>query len=357
LLQQSTNLLRESQEVARLGHYVFDALTGSWESSDILDSIFGIAGDYPKNVDAWLQIVHQDQRDEMSAYFSQVVLGQGQPFDREYRITRVSDQQVRWVHGLGRLEFDKEGKPIRMIGTIQDITERKKAEEKLVEYQHQLRSLASELIRAEEEARRQIAVDLHDKIAQDLALTKMKTESLFDELIDTEYSGQADEIIEMLIESIKDVSSSIFELSPTVLYEFGLDAAIEWLAKDFEKKSDISCQFNGDGQSHLLSKELQMLLFRSIRELLVNVRKHADAKRVSIISREDSTGYRITIEDDGVGFEPSSISTLNRSSSGGGFGLFSIIERLDYQGGSSEIESRPKEGTKITLTIPKNKMR
>ncbi|MHC4534374.1 MAG: PAS domain S-box protein [Planctomycetota bacterium] len=129
LLQQSTNLLRESQEVARLGHYVFDALTGSWESSQILNSIFGIEEDYPRNVDSWLQIVHPDQREEMSAYFSEVVLDQGRPFDREYRITRVSDQQVRWVHGLGRLEFDKEGKLVHMIGTIQDVTERKKAEE------------------------------------------------------------------------------------------------------------------------------------------------------------------------------------------------------------------------------------
>ena len=129
LLRQSNNLLKESQEIARLGHYMLDVLTGSWESSDILDSIFGIGGDYHKSVDGWLQIVHRDQRDEMSAYFSEVVLGQGQPFDREYRITRVSDQQGRWVYGLGRLEFDKEGKPVRMLGTIQDITDRKQAEE------------------------------------------------------------------------------------------------------------------------------------------------------------------------------------------------------------------------------------
>ncbi|MHC4559896.1 MAG: PAS domain S-box protein, partial [Planctomycetota bacterium] len=131
LLQHSTNLLRESQEVARLGHYVFDAMTGLWESSDILDAIFGIEEDYPRSVDGWLQIVHCDHRDEMSAYFSEVVLGQGQSFDREYKIMRVSDKQVRWVHGLGRLEIDKEGKPVRMIGTIQDITERKQAENAL----------------------------------------------------------------------------------------------------------------------------------------------------------------------------------------------------------------------------------
>ena len=238
---------------------------------------------------------------------------------------------------------------------LTEINERKKAQEKLIEYQQQLRYLASELTRAEEEARRRIAVELHDKIGHDLALAKIKTESLHDQLAGTESSVQANEVIDMLVESMKDVSSFIFELSPAVLYELGLDAAVEWLAKDFEKKSGIYCQFNSDGQGHLLSKELQVLLYRSIRELLVNVRKHAHAEKVSIISGEDLTGYSITIEDDGVGFEPSSSSMLNRSS--GGFGLFSVIERLDYQGGSCEIESRLQEGTKITLFIPKNKMR
>jgi signal transduction histidine kinase len=238
---------------------------------------------------------------------------------------------------------------------LTEINERKKADEKLIEYQQQLRYLASELTRAEEETRRRIAVELHDKIGHNLALAKIKTESLSDQL-DIKSSGQTDEIIDILAKSMRDISSFIFELSPAVLYELGLDAAIEWLAKDFEEKSGIYCRFSGDGHSHLLSKELQVLLFRSVRELLVNIRKHANAKRITIISGENSSGYHITVEDDGVGFEPSSISMLNRSSSGG-FGLFSIIERLDYQGGSCEINSKPQEGTKITLFIPKNKMR
>jgi PAS domain S-box-containing protein len=251
---------------------------------------------------------------------------------------------------------DVDGTVNKAIEIVLDITDRKKTKKQLIEYQQQLRYLASELTKTEEEARHQIAVELHDNIGHNLALAKIKTESLCDQLACTESARQANEIIDILAESMKDVSSFIFELSPAVLYELGLDAAIDWLVKDFEKKSGINCIFNGDGKGHLLSKELQVLSFRSIRELLVNVRKHARAKKVYITSEEESSSYRITVKDDGIGFEPSSISMLNRRS-GGGFGLFSVIERLDYQGGSCEIESKLQEGTKITLTIPKDKMR
>ncbi len=130
-LLSSSNVLKESQEVASLGHYAFDTRTGLWEGSEILDKIFGFGEDYPKTIDGWQRIVHPDERGEMSAYLLRTVLEQGEPFDREYRIVRLSDNQVRWVHGLGRLEFNEDGRPVRMIGTIQDVTERKEMEEKL----------------------------------------------------------------------------------------------------------------------------------------------------------------------------------------------------------------------------------
>jgi len=138
-LSHVANLLRESQEVANLGHYVLNVTSGSWESSEILDAIFGIDIDYPKTVEGWHKVVHPEQRDEMSAYLSDYVLAQGQSFDREYRIIRVSDGHIRWVHGLGRLEFNEEGKSIRMVGTIQDVTERKMAEEALKVSEAQLK--------------------------------------------------------------------------------------------------------------------------------------------------------------------------------------------------------------------------
>ena len=127
-LQASESLLQESQKIARLGHYKLDVASGVWESSGGLNELFGIDWDYQTDVDSWLQIVHPDDREAMAAYFAEEVIEKRQNFDKEYRIIRIDDSRTRWVHGLGRLEFDEEGNPTRMLGNIQDITERKQAE-------------------------------------------------------------------------------------------------------------------------------------------------------------------------------------------------------------------------------------
>ncbi|GEM_PF-161837 len=127
-LQKSRYLLQESQKIAGIGHYDLDVLKGTWESSETLDQLFGIGGDYPRDVAGWLQLVYPDDRNEVGTYFANDVLTRRRPFDKEYRIVRFGDGKTRWVHGLGKLEFDPDGNPTRLIGSIQDITERKQAE-------------------------------------------------------------------------------------------------------------------------------------------------------------------------------------------------------------------------------------
>jgi len=130
-LRESEEILRESQRVAGLGSYVLDIRTGEWKSSDVLDEIYGIDESYERTVDRWAALVHLDDRTMMVSHFKDEVLGRGGAFNKEYRIVRPADQAVRWVHGLGRLEFDVQGQPVKMRGTIQDITERRQAEERL----------------------------------------------------------------------------------------------------------------------------------------------------------------------------------------------------------------------------------
>ena len=130
-LRESESLLRESQAIAGLGNYVTDILTERWKSSEVLDQVFGIDPAYDHSVAGWVALIHPEDHAIMLDYFNNEVLARGQRFDKEYRIIRHSDQAVRWVHGLGRLEFDPEGRPRRMLGTIQDITERKQVEQEL----------------------------------------------------------------------------------------------------------------------------------------------------------------------------------------------------------------------------------
>jgi PAS domain S-box-containing protein len=130
MLRKSEESLNESQMIAGLGSYVLDIPTGLWKSSDALDKLLGIDKTYEHSVDGWEALIHPDDRTMMSEYFANEVLAQSKPFDKEYRIIRHDDQTERWVHGLGKLQFDAQGHPLKMHGTIQDLTERKKAEQK-----------------------------------------------------------------------------------------------------------------------------------------------------------------------------------------------------------------------------------
>jgi PAS domain S-box-containing protein len=137
-LRDSERLLRESQRIAGLGSYVLDIATGDWRCSSVLDGIFGIDEWFVHTVDAWERLVHPEWRERMAGYFVNEVVLQRKRFDKVYKIVRQDDGQERWVHGLGELEFDAAGHPVRMIGTIHDVTSRMQADEDKAKLEAQL---------------------------------------------------------------------------------------------------------------------------------------------------------------------------------------------------------------------------
>ncbi|MGO9316851.1 MAG: PAS domain S-box protein [Terracidiphilus sp.] len=139
-LRDSMDSLKESQAIGGLGSYVLDIGSGEWTSSDVLDEVFGIGKEYEHTVAGWMGLIHPEDRDLMAAYFAEEVVVKGLNFDKEYRIVRHEDQAVRWVHGLGRLEFDGRGQPVKMRGVIKDITERKQAEMQLRDSEERYRA-------------------------------------------------------------------------------------------------------------------------------------------------------------------------------------------------------------------------
>jgi PAS domain S-box-containing protein len=127
-LREREFFFKESQRAAFIGSYKTDFIKGYWESSEVLDQIFGIGKDYSKSVKGWLDIIHPDDVEMMSQYLEEEVIAKQLPFNKEYRIIRKSDGETRWVQGFGNVEFDSAGKIISMVGTIQDITVRKHSE-------------------------------------------------------------------------------------------------------------------------------------------------------------------------------------------------------------------------------------
>jgi len=231
-----------------------------------------------------------------------------------------------------------------------EIEERKYNEEKLLEQQEKMRSLSSKLLLAEERERRRIATELHDRIGQTLAITKIKLGELREASTSNEAAEALEEILEFIDQTIQDARSLTFELSPPVLYELGLEAALDWLANQIREKHGLQIEFNDDGQPKPLDDSCRVIMFQAARELLFNIVKHACAHSATVSVRKDDNDIRIDIEDNGIGFENSELEATETGSRG--FGLFSIRERLNPLGGHLEIKSEPGRGTHVTMVAP-----
>lgn len=232
----------------------------------------------------------------------------------------------------------------------QDITERKKAEEKIRVYQEQFRSLIVKLALLEEHERKRISEELHDNISQNLALSKIKIAAIKESVSSAGVAGDLGEIQKLIEEAIRFTRSLTFELSPPVLYKLGIEAAIEWLTDKIQEKYGIIVEFVSDGRLKNMNSEISILLYKTVRELLINIVKHAQASKAKVAIGRDGNNIRIAVDDNGIGFDVEKL--YGDSGKIETFGLFSINERINYLGGTIKIKSRPKQGTLIDLIVP-----
>jgi signal transduction histidine kinase len=222
---------------------------------------------------------------------------------------------------------------------------------RLQKYQDRLRTLMYRLSIIEENERKRISEEIHDNISQHLALSKIKLAVLRQS--NPSLSKEIDEIRELIEQTIKFTRSLTFELSPPVLYELGFKAAIEWLTEQIQEKHGIKARFNSEGSFRTISEEIRVLLFKTIRELLFNIVKHAQAQIASVFIQEDRNHITIKIKDDGIGFNTDTIDSLSYEE--GGFGIPNIRERIRYLGGTFAVQSKPGKGSTVEITVPKQK--
>lgn len=231
-----------------------------------------------------------------------------------------------------------------------DITESKQTEERILEYQNRLKSLTSQMILTEEQERRRFSDYLHDQIGQQLFVLKLGVGTLKNYISSNEARETLDDSLGIIEQIIKDTRSLTFELSPPILYQLGLEAALDWLTEQVHKQYGIIVTFEDDGEEKLMDDDVKILLFQAVRELLTNVAKHAQSQKAMVSIQKDNGHIRICVEDDGVGFTPAHKQAAKDESKG--FGIFSIKERLDHLGGHMEIVSKAGLGTQATLTVP-----
>jgi len=259
-----------------------------------------------------------------------------------YEDERIAGWRENYVYKLPSGEI---------VAVYDDITERKRAEEQLIEYQGQLKSLASQLTLAEEREKRRIATWLHDRLSQSLVSSKLRLETAGDSADSAEVTKVLKDTCEMLGEVIEEVRALTFELSSPILHELGFETAVkDWLSEQIQQKHSIETEFEDDGKSKPMDDDVRAVLFRDVRELLMNVVKHSQAGKVKVSIRKTDKHITVSVEDDGRGFDSKQI---NGTATGkAGFGLFSIQERLKELGGHLDIKSGRGKGTFVTLSAP-----
>jgi signal transduction histidine kinase len=203
---------------------------------------------------------------------------------------------------------------------------------------------------AEEKERRRIARVLHDDLQQVLYATEMNLQQLFVRAnLDGDANTIATEAKDMLDQAIATTRSLSANLSPPVLKEESLDKALDWLAERMEKDYNLTVHVRTAGSLTVSERDIRVLLFNLVRELLFNVVKHAGVDEAAVEATTTAGFISLSVEDEGKGFDP---QDQNLETSGMGLGLGSVRKRLDALGGDLEIQAAPGEGTRVTLHAP-----
>jgi PAS domain S-box-containing protein len=260
-----------------------------------------------------------------------------------YKDERISQWVDNYVYKLPTGEI---------VAVYDDVTKRKEVEEKLYEYQKQLKSMASQVSKVQEQERRNIAVEMHDRISQHLAMAKVNVQIAAKSSTDAEVRDKLRKTAEEIGRVIEDAYSLMVELSNPVLYEIGLKAAIETLLKDrIRPEYNIEYVLEADDDDFKLDDVISVPLYQAVRELLRNVIKHSKANKVIVSIHKVGSNIQIAVRDNGVGFVTSIAGKSNKIKTGG-FGLFSTKENVEHINGKLKIESEPGRGTVAIISAP-----
>jgi light-regulated signal transduction histidine kinase (bacteriophytochrome) len=211
----------------------------------------------------------------------------------------------------------------------------------------QLRALASELDAAEERERRQIARDLHDNLGQTLAAARIRLTALCNDPQE-QVRATANQVGALIDRASESTRSLATQLAPAVLHELGLSPALEWLGEEIEATFGLKVEVRDDGRAKPLSHETRAILYRAVRELLINVAKHARTDSALVECQLQHNQFLVRVSDRGVGYDLARAAANSQR----GLGQMMVRERLSLIGGAAEVQSTPGSGTVVRLTAP-----
>lgn len=331
-------LHERAQAMAHVGGWRLDLASGRLR---LTEESFRIHGRAPAESVDWGDLLlwaHPDDRSGLEAALDAAVRGDRGAYRAEYRIVRPDGSQ-RWVLGSADVVNGADGAPIALAGALRDVTDQRRAEE-------QRARLARALLRAQEEERSRIAVELHDNALQILIAISIQVKLLAGRVAGEAALQTSDTLAELVDSAISEVRSLLFELHPPALHLGGLLESLEEYASRLGHESSPELRLSIDVENEP-NRDEATVLFQIAREALANSYKHAHASIVTVILEETSGGLEIAIADDGDGFVAGTEVELP-----GHLGFASIRERAESVGGRVTIISSPGAGTNVRAWIP-----
>jgi PAS domain S-box-containing protein len=332
--------LKESQRLAGVGGWQWDPATDTVVWSEELYRITGRDPILPAvSYTEHSQLYTPESWDRLRAAV-ETALHTGAPYELDLEMV-CADGTHRYVTARGEAQRDSAGKIVRLRGTVQDITERKRAEEALS-------SVNGRLIEAQESERARIARDLHDDIGQRLALLMLTLKQVKGLQPDSssEAHSSLDALQKQTAEIAADVQALSHQLHPPRLLHLGVAAAMRGFCKELSGQKNVGIDFGHENVPGSVPPDVSLCLFRVLQEALHNGVRHSRARHFDVHLRGTGNAVHLTVRDDGVGFD------VDAASRGLGLGLTSMKERLKLVGGELVIESQSKRGTTVLARAP-----
>lgn len=313
---------------------------------------FGYDPNEEPSIAAWTDRLHADDRDRVMALIDRALASDVRAVTAEYQF-RLADGSYGNFYDRGQIVRDSSGRPIRMVGAMIDITFSKRAYVSLEEAYRRLQSMSRELQTVESNERRRLSRELHDEVGQLLTALKFDLEATRQALNEKEAVAivRAQERTLRALQATDELFARLRRvvraLRPSVLEELGLKDALEALVSDVQSRSDLVCSVSVEGETvrGLAASAIESSLYRMAQELVTNVVRHAQAATLSVSLEVDLRHWVLTVQDDGIGFNPNAES-IN------GMGVRGVRERAEILGGHVDVRSVSGAGTTITVWIP-----
>jgi signal transduction histidine kinase len=269
--------------------------------------------------------------------------------NRELLVGRPDGSQVPVLANVVPLR-DGGGSVIGAVSCLQDISERKQAEETLRESGEKLHLLSRRLVESQETERRHIARELHDEVGQSLTVAEMNLQAMMQTSRAAPLTRRLKEslqAVERVLTQVRDIS---LNLRPSMLDDLGLESALKWYTKRQAAVGGLQAEFQADALQARLDPMVETAAFRVAQEALTNVVRHAHARKVAVELRRQNEHLHLFVRDDGAGFEVAALR--ERAVQGGSLGLLSMEERATLVGGGLELKSSPGHGAEVHAWFP-----